>query len=147
MNKRDLSRLLRQTNVEDLVDDGIENGSDIASFNPVDAVDETPTPETSKADAIRRSTLLRERQEQEEQVESLRRRSVSWLGLILGACFVVSGIVVFLFPRDTYVYHHRMRLLPSFVEHVTPAGSQAYAVVAVVLGGAVCAYALYRPPK
>ncbi|HEY2345921.1 MAG TPA: hypothetical protein VGH80_08555 [Xanthomonadaceae bacterium] len=147
MGKRDIGRLLRRTNVEDLLDDGIENGSDLKSRKPGhDDADEAVAAEPPKARRPSRTPRRKQEPDQAELVEELKRRSVSWFGVALGACLVVSGILVFAFPQAILVYHASIRR-SSFVEYVSPAGSQAYGVVSMILGAALLAFSLYRPRR
>ncbi len=150
MDKRKFSRMLRQSNVEDLLDDGIENGSDLKAKpfaqDPLVA-DADDTPDVSNVDTPTQSTPLRDLPEQQTRNAMLPKGPISHLGLLLGSCFLLAGVVLLLYPRDVHVYHDRIKHLPYFVEHVTASGSQAYAVIAMIVGIALCGLSLYRPKE
>jgi hypothetical protein len=146
MDQRKRSRMVRRTNVDDLLDDGIENDSDLKSFARTadDAADATP--EESQVDLPTQSPRPR-KQTLPETLDAVPHKGpISYLGLLFGACFVVAGLVLFVYPREAYVFHDRLRYSP-IVEHVTATGSQIYAVLAVVVGIAICGFSLYRPKE
>jgi hypothetical protein len=146
MDKRELAKMLRRTNTADLLDDGIENGSDLQSFAKTegDAVDDVP--KVRRGETPTQSSPLRDLHVKELPEEAPPKEPVSYLGLFIGACFLVFGIVMFLHPQDESIYHDRIKYRP-FVEHVTVTGSQVYAVVALVIGIALCGFSLYRPKR
>jgi hypothetical protein len=151
MDKRELARMLRRTNTADLLDDGIENGSDLKSFaktddslDNVDAIDDVP--KVSKSGTPTQSSPLRDLPKEKAPEELPPGEPISYLGLFIGACFLVFGVVMFLYPRDVSVYHDRIKYKP-FVEHVTSTGSQVYSVIAFVIGLALCWFSLYRPKR
>jgi hypothetical protein len=149
MDKRELAKLLRRTNTADLLDDGIENGSDLKSFaktedDAVGVVDDVP--KARRGETPTQSSPLRDLHTKEAPKEVPPREPVSYLGLFIGACLLVFGVVMYLYPRDVSVYHDRMRYRP-IVEHVTTTGSQVYAVIAMIIGIALCWFSLYRPRK
>jgi len=146
MDKRELAKLLRRTNTADLLDDGIENGSDLKSFaktedDPVDDV-----PKVSQAGAPTQSSPLRDLPKKAAPEQRAPGEPISYFGLSIGACFLVFGVVMFLFPQDVSFYHERTRYR-TIVEHVTTTGSLIYAVIALVVGIALCWISLYRPGK
>ena len=146
MDKRDLSRMLRRTNTADLLDDGIENGSDLKSFSQTEATEVVDAPKVSQVDLPTQSSPLRNLDAQATPRAVPPKESYSYLGLFFGTYFVVSGVLLFLFPQDASIYHDRMKSRP-FVEHVTATGSQVYAVIALVVGIVLCAFSMYRPKK
>jgi len=150
VDKRELAKLLRRTNTADLLDDGIENGSDVRSFagtedDPADAVDAAQKI-PRRGEMPTQSSPLRDLHARELPEEVQPKQPISYLGLLIGACFVVFGIVVLLYPQDVFVMHDRVRYR-TYVEHVTATGSQIYAVIALVIGIALCWFSLYRARK
>ena len=151
MDKRELARMLRRTNTADLLDDGIENGSDLKSFakaedDAADAVDDVPRV-PRRGEMPTQSSPLRDLHAKEAPKEAqLPKEPISYLGLFIGACFLVFGVVMFLYPQDVSAYHDRIRYRP-IVEHVTTTGSQVYSVIALIIGIALCWISLYRPRK
>jgi len=149
MDKRELARMMRRTNTADLLDDGIENGSDLKSFakSEDDAVEGVPkVPKASRVEMPTQSTPLRDLYKKKTPEAPPPKEPISYLGLFIGACFMVFGVVMFLYPQDVSVYHDRIRYRP-IVEHVTTTGSLIYAVIAWVVGIALCWFSLYRPKK
>jgi len=146
MDKRELAKLLRRTNTADLLDDGIENGSDLKSFARTedDAVEDVP--KRPRVEMPTQSSPLRDLHKKEAPEEVPPKEPISYFGLFVGACFLVFGIVMFLYPQDASVYHDRIKYRP-FVEHVTTTGSQVYAVISLVIGIALCGFSLYRPKR
>ena len=139
---RDVRWLQRRTNIADLLDDGIENGSDLASGQvPArEAVDD-------EAEAGRpiAATPPRPVAPAPSSVEPAR-PTVSWFGVLVGLGLVAAGVRLFVVPVDMMVYHDRMKR-PSFVEHVTPERSRIYGAAGATVGLVVFAFALYRPRR
>ena len=75
------------------------------------------------------------------------RAPVSYIGVLIGITLIVGGAWMFLDPTEMVVEHHRLRYLPSVAEHVSPATSQFYGVVGVVLGILMLAFAIYSPRR
>ena len=146
MDKRKFSRMLRRTNTADLLDDGIENGSDLKSFAQTEATDGVDLPEVSQVDMPTQSSPLRNLDAQKTPKAVPPKVSISYLGMFFGACFLVSGVLLFLFPQDGYVFHDRLKSR-VFVEHVTATGLQVYAVIALAVGIVLCGFSMYRPKK
>lgn len=150
MDKRELAKLLRRTNTADLLDDGIEKGSDLQSFaktedDTADAVDEVRQV-PRRGELPTQSSPLRDLHKQEIPEVLPPKEPISYFGLFIGACFLVFGVVMFLHPQDMSFYHERTRYR-TIVEHVTTTGSQVYAVIALVIGIALCWISLYRPKR
>jgi len=142
MNKHDLSWIRRRTNVEDLLDDGIENNSVAIPL----AVSEEDVPvHDPRALAIQEATLRRVRAEQAQAARKRRKPGPSIFGVFLGVLLVLPATALLLFPVDMRVYHQRIRGRPDFIEHVTPPRSRLYAGAALLLGMGVLAWALARP--
>ena len=150
MDKRDLAKLLRRTNTADLLDDGIENGSDLKPFaktedDAADAVDDIPQV-ARRTEMPTQSSPLRDLHKKETPEALPPKEPISYLGLFIGACFLVFGIMMFLNPQEVWVMHDRVRYR-TIVEHVTATGSQVYAVIALVIGIALCWISLYRSKR
>jgi hypothetical protein len=146
MDKREIARRLRRTNTADLLDDGIENGSDIKPFAKTedDAVEDVP--KLPRVLMPTQSSPLRDLHKQKAPEAPPQKEPISYVGLLIGACLLVFGVVMFLYPQDVSVYHERSRYR-SFLEHVTATGSQVYAVIALLIGIALCWFSLYRPKR
>jgi len=137
MSNRDVRWLQRRTNIADLLDDGIENYSDLKpSASAAGAADAegTAVAESPGATPAPRSAAS-------TPTTASPRPTVSWLGLLLGIGLVAAGVRLFLASIDLMVYHQRMKR-PSFVEHVTPQRSRIYGTAAAVVG---LGFWLYRP--
>jgi hypothetical protein len=150
MDKHELARMLRRTNTADLLDDGIENGSDLQSLarmkdDAVDAVEDAPKV-PGRVELPTQSSPLRDLHAKAAPKQVQPREPISYLGLVIGACLLVFGAVMFLYPQAVSIYHDRIKYRP-FVEHVTTTGSQVYAVIALVIGIVLCGFSLYRPKK
>jgi len=147
MDKRELARLLRRTNTADLLDDGIENGSDLKSFEKTedDVVDDLPQV-PRRGEMPTQSSPLRDLHKKETPDAQIPRAPISFFGVFVGACFLVFGVVRFLYPQDVSFYHERARYR-TIVEHVTAPGSQVYALIALAIGIALCWISLYRPRR
>ena len=129
MSKRTLTWLRRHTNVEDLLDDGIVNNSDLSSFarseqrpgdSPVVASTENPT-QSSQIEA------------HEQQPEG-RDFYVAAIGLFISGC----GLDLMLHPVDMLVYHLKA------IEHVTGARSEFYGAILTLFGAALLIYGLKK---
>jgi hypothetical protein len=132
MSKRSLTWLRQHTNVEDLLDDGIENNSDLKSF----ALAEQPSddPPISEAVEIPRQKLPIEAPTPEPMERDF---FVAAIGVLILGC----GLNLVLYPVDLIVYHLRA------IEHVTPARSEFYGWVGILLGAVLLIYALKNPRK
>jgi hypothetical protein len=141
MSQRDARWLRRRTTLRDLLDDGIENGSDLKSQDPYQPV----TPPDPAIRALRDETIAAIRRE--AQRGRARRVGVSGLGLLLGSVLIASGTLLLLFPVDMAVHHARIRYLPSFIEHVDHARSRLYGVSLLLGGIGLGVFAAYRPRR
>lgn len=144
-SRRDVRWLQRRTNIADLLDDGVENGSDLACGqvparesieNDAGAVDRPvkttpahPVSPTSPSPSGERA-----------------RATVNWFGVLVGLGFVAAGLRLLVVPVDMLVYHDRVKR-PSFVEHVTPERSRVYGAGGAVVGVGLLVFALYRPRR
>ena len=146
MGRPPLDWIRRNTTAEDLLDDGVENGSDLKSQRESDGVDSVADDALPHgAMEIRRRTLERNRLEAVEQARIQRRKSYSLFGLLFGAALLVFGLVAMLHPAESDVLHVRIKYLPSFVEHVSKERSVFYGAVMFVFGAVLCWYSLLRP--
>jgi hypothetical protein len=141
MSKRSLTWLRQHTNVEDLLDDGIENNSDLKSF----------AESNESTDPVSTGALASDASDQHQpsviRPDPLASTPVSYIGVLLGSALIVGGALLFLFPVDMFVYHHRVMYLPSVMEHVTRGRSEFYGAAGFLLGFVVLAYAAYKPRR
>lgn len=140
MTIRDLNWIKRRTTVEDLLDDGIENASDLSK--PPSDTTLSPDPEAFRK---RSETLARVRAERAAEFSATRRKSLSVFGVLLGLLIATGGSLLVMFPADMRVEHSRIRYLPTVWEHVTPARSRLYGSVGIAFGLVLVVYSLYRP--
>jgi hypothetical protein len=140
MTIRDLNWIRRRTTVEDLLDDGTENASDVGKSSS----DATIPPDPA-ALRKRSETLARLRADHAAELRSARRKSFSAFGVLLGLLIAAGGSALVAFPTDMRVEHSRIRYLPTVWEHVTPARSRLYGSVGLAFGLALIVYSLYRP--
>ena len=140
MSIRDLNWIRRRTTVEDLLDDGIENTSDLGKV-PLDA----SLPSDPAALRKRSETLARVKAEHAAELSTTRRKSLSVFGVLLGLLIAAGGCILVIFPADMRVEHSRIRYLPTVSEHVTPARSRLYGSAGLAFGLVLVVYSLYRP--
>jgi hypothetical protein len=140
MSIRDLNWIRRRTTVEDLLDDGIENASDLGKPSS-----DARLPSDPAALRKRSETLARLRAEHAAELSTARRKSFSAFGVLLGLLIAVGGGALVLFPTDMRVEHSRIRYLPTVWEHVTPVRSRLYGSVGLAFGLSLVVYSLYRP--
>ena len=133
----------RFTNVDDLLDDGIENNSDIATKLASNVPPAPPPDETSIR--IREETLSKV--EAEESLTRLRQRKSSYsrYGVILGVILSLAGIISSIHPSEILVEHARIRYLATTHELVSPFRARIYGVSLAAIGIALVAFSLYRP--
>jgi hypothetical protein len=144
MDKRKFSRWLQRSNVDDLLDDGIENNSDVKFRERSKDAEAGDSREDIHVDSIAEPAAPQSGRE-EEPSATRREDRISLPGLLLGVFFMLLGIAAFLFPKDLYIFHQRIKYARSFVEYITASQSQVYAVGAFILGIAICGFSLYRP--
>jgi hypothetical protein len=133
----------RRTNVADLLDDGVENGSDIVSDLP--EADEPPTAGEASALRRREETLAAVRAEQAAIAAAARHRAFNPCGVAFGLLIAIGGAWLIASPVDMRVEHRRMMYLPTSWEHVTPARSRFYGTAGLVSGLLLIGYSLRRP--
>lgn len=133
----------RRTTVDDLLDDGVENFSDLRGKQAPAAVGET----APNSEAV--AAVLRARAEgnaaEREATRAARRRAWSLFGIALGIVMIVAGTLAIRFPQQLLVHHARMKYLPSTVEPVDPPRFAFYGGVLVLAGVGLCVFALVRP--
>jgi hypothetical protein len=139
MSKRSLTWLRQHTNVEDLLDDGIENNSDLKSFEirgqPSDELPVAERPELP----LQASHIETQRPDAPERDFAL-----AGIGLLIMGC----GLGLVLYPVDLVVYHQAAKYAyRGVLEHVTTGRSQIYGSVGIVLGAALLIYALQKARK
>jgi hypothetical protein len=137
-----LGWIRRRTNIADLLDDGIENGSDIGTLH-ADTGDEPAGAEEEAALRTRDETLAVVRAEQ-AAVEAATTRRRSPYGLFLGVLIAAAGTWLIASPVDMRVLHAHSRYA-SFLEHVTPARSRLYGTAGLIGGLVLVGCALRRP--
>jgi hypothetical protein len=130
------------TNIEDLLDDGIENNSDLigraSNIDPELPID----PNTIR---IGEETIAMSHAKQATEKELAQGRSYSLFGVLLGIGLSISGLALAVHPIDMNVEHSRMKYLPSSVEHVTTLSSRLYGMAVFGFGLAVLGFSLIRP--
>ncbi len=144
MSPPDVHRQLQNTNVWDLLDDGIENGSDLrarprgADPGPAAGVDAPVAPAPR--------TTLTARTQPESTTEPVRsNRAISWFGLALGLAMIVAGLLVAWHPHSMVVYHAPTRHAHGSSEFVTAREAQGCGWISVILGLTIGAFSVYRP--
>jgi hypothetical protein len=140
MSIRDLNWIKRWTTVEDLLDDGIENASDLGK--PPSDTPLSPDPEPLHK---RSETLAGVRAERAAELSATRRKSLSVFGVVLGLLIVASGCFLAMFQPDMRVEHSRIKYLPTVWEHVTPARARLYGSIGIAFGLVLIVYSVYRP--
>ena len=142
MSIRDLKWIKRRTTVSDLLDDGIENNSDLQQLDSGDELAQPPNPALLRK---RSETLALINAEHAATELAAYRKNFSIFGAALGAVIAIASAYVVISPVDMRVEHRRIRYLPTVWEHVTPARSRFYGSVGLVFGVFVVGYSLYRP--
>jgi len=135
----------RNTTANDLLDDGVENFSDVRSMQG--AAEETGKADPAAVVAIQR-TRDAAKAEALAEYERERRRAWSPFGVALGLAMSAAGSLLIRHPADMLLYRYAMTYwskMPTrpFVEHVTASRSVFYGEV--VVGLAVVVFALFRP--
>lgn len=133
----DLRRLRRNTTADDLLDDGVENGSDRKGYANNEG-------RTDIASDLAMAPKRERAKHADGAGHAASAGSISVLGLGLGAVMLAAGAVLLAWPADMLVEHVRIRYLPSVIEHVTAATSRMYGAALVAAGLAVLAFALRR---
>lgn len=127
--------LQRRTNIADLLDDGVENYSDLR--NAAASAREASEPESPPAPP---------RQPDAERIPvRLAPVRASRLGVLIGAGMAISCALLYLHPADFIAFHPGTRTTRLRLEHVTPERCRAYGAIGVVVGVGLLAFSLYRP--
>ena len=133
MSKRDEVRVRQNTTLYDLLDDGVENGSDVSALARLKAEHEQ-----SSANEISNAHRA------SPQHFALTTSRRSWGGAVLGFAIFTGGTAVAIWPVEMLVWHDRIRYLPSFAEHVTQDGARGYGIVVALAGLVVTLFSLVR---
>jgi hypothetical protein len=147
MDQRELRRKLRQSNIVDLLDDGIENGSDLRVPSRVDEDAQGPDAGDANKESFKRLEQSSGRRAAPPEPREIPKASVNYAGLAIGTGFAVSGALIFPDARAINILHGSLRYRPAWIEHLTATESRVYALVAIVFGIALCAFSLYRPRR
>jgi len=126
MPRRDEIRIRQLTNLYDLLDDGVENGSDLPALAALKKHDGANSIEE---DGKKKPEV---RLVHHESGPIVSRRS--WSGVLIGLALLLCGTAAILWPAEVWVWHDRIRYLPGFAELVTRMGAQFYGSVVVVSG-------------
>jgi hypothetical protein len=140
MSKRGLSWLRQHTNVEDLLDDGIENNSDVGSFARSDDELDRRVDGVTEANGIGSTPPLPAHPVPDEHP-----RKPSYFGMFLGVLTIAAGSLLCFHPVNALVYHQRSRSYFSSWEFVSPERSEFYGVSGILIGLAILLLAAYRP--
>ncbi len=130
--KRSLSWLRQHTNVEDLLDDGIANNSDLSSFATSDQ-SRGELPMASPDDLPPQSSHIEPKKSEPEP------EGRDFYVAAIGALIIGVGLDLIFHPVDMIVYHLRA------TEHVTPGRSEFYGVVLILFGLVLLVYGLRKP--
>ena len=148
MSKRNLTWLRQNTNVEDLLDDGIENNSDLKSFSRAADLNSdmaVPAEGTAGKSADPSSEGTSSTNPAPEDPLEASQSRFSFFGVEIGVLIAAGGAFLVLFPVDMFVFHDRTKYYRPFWEHVTHGRSEFYGVVGLLLGIAVIGFAVYKP--
>ena len=132
----------RHTSANDLLDDGIENFSDLRGQSQ----SSEPSPPVDPAVArVRDATLARIKTEQANALQIAHHRSRSYFGLVLAVLMMVGGLAVVWYPVDMFVVRGGGPKSRTFLEHITPFRAQLYGGSLFLIGAVLGYYSLYRP--
>jgi len=131
----------RYTTVEDPLDDGIENFSDLQGAKGIAA-----EPEVDPALVAGKQ---RAREQARLEIDGADRATLrrSALGLFLAGVMCVAGTLLIAFPVHMRVLHVAVRYVPTTIERISPMRSRLYGGSLLAAGIAVAAFAWYRPRK
>jgi ferric-dicitrate binding protein FerR (iron transport regulator) len=144
MSKRDEVKIRQRTNLYDLLDDGIENNSDLealrkaredAAAEPESPVDRAGLDDASPFTASPSTTA-----NVRKSASTAGRRH--WAGAVTGALSCAGGLWLLVAPATGLVFHDRIRYARPFVEQVSPLMSQVYGGVLLVAGIALLYFSL-----
>jgi len=136
-----LSWIRRYTTVEDLLDDGVENFSDVkraVGQAESDHEDAPVDPNTAAANQQNRERLRNDTKARP------RRSTYSGIGLLLAIAMIAGGTLMLWFAPDMWVHHATVRYARPTVEHVTPMRARMYGASLLLGGVALGWFALVR---
>ena len=132
----------RHTSANDLLDDGIENFSDLRGQYQNN---ESSPPVDPAVAQVRDATLARIKTEQTDALQIAYRQSRSYFGLFLAVLMMAGGLAAVLYPVDMFVVHGGGPKSRAFLEHITPFRAQLYGGSLFLIGAVLGYYSLYRP--
>ena len=135
--------LRRNTTVDDLLDDGVENDSDTKVFS-----EDAPASPGPAADALQRQRTAYAGEQRTQAVSAARRvlrQSRSFWGAGTDIACIVAGTLLILHPVAMWVSHPGMKQAWPIMEWVSQEGSVLYGGVLVLFGGALTAFSLFVP--
>jgi len=145
MSKRDEVKIRQRTNLYDLLDDGIENNSDLEALRKARedaaAEPEPPAAHAGTDDAPHPATASPSTPAGDRKAASATGRR-HWAGALTGALSCAGGLWLLVAPATGLVFHDRIRYARPFVEQVSPLMSQVYGGVLLVAGIALLYFSL-----
>ncbi|MDR7068511.1 hypothetical protein J2X02_001328 [Pseudoxanthomonas japonensis] len=140
---RDSHWIRRNTTIDDLLDDGVENDSDVNIFS------EGAPPQTGPAADVIQQRRIAYTDEQRVRAASSAHRAMrgsrSFWGAATGGACIFVGTLLILYPVAMWVSHPGMKLAWPVMEWVSREGSILYGAVLVLFGGALAAFSLFVP--
>jgi len=118
MSKRGLAWLRQHTNVEDLLDDGIENNSDVSSFAPSGEDPDDPIAAKPAGTPLPAAQIVNARTAIAEP---------DFFVAAIAVLVIGCGAALIIHPVDEIVYH------ANSIEHVANGRSVLYGVVGILL--------------
>ena len=135
--------LRRNTTVDDLLDEGAENGSDMRVFS--EDPPPGPGPHADGLQAQRAAYTLDQQQRAVSAAHISVRRSRSVWGTATGIACMVAGAWLILHPVAMWVAHPGMKRAWPLMERVSEDGATFYGAVLVVFGAVLTGFSLYAP--
>lgn len=133
-----LSWISRYTTADDLLDDGVENFSDLKREGAASAAAGPSDP-----GAMAANQRHRERRRNEAKARP-HLRSWSGVGLLLAVAMIAGGVVMLWAAPDMRVEHAAWKRARSSIEHVTPMRSRVYGVSFLLFGVALGYFSVAR---
>ena len=133
MPKRDEIKIRERTNLYDLLDDGIENGSDLETLVRL-------REEAASAPSVQRPPEALPRPQPATPVRAGR----SWGGVLIGSLLLAAGGSLALYPQEMVVWHAAIRYVASSAEYVSPSMARVYGIVVASAGVLVLLVSLVR---
>ena len=135
--------LRRHTTVDDLLDDGVENDSDVKAFS--EGAPPEPGPAADIVQRQRAAYASGQRAHAASNARRALRRSRSLWGAGTGLACIVAGTLLILHPVAMWVSHPGMKRAWPLMERVSEEGSMLYGAVLVLFGAALFAFSLFMP--